>query len=244
MSEQDEEIARLEARLKELKAAKEASSEVASAPIRGVAKEGGKPNYAGWVVLGVCGVGLFLWLAAQGSKPANSTPPLSPTTPETVEVVQPVAEAPKPVVDQPKWNYTSDVDPMTDKKTETACVTSTNEVRQGFPYGNSSARLCIRQSPKWGTDVYVVLNGDGQIICRSYDNCTHKVRFGDKEQMSFSAADSSDGSSNITFITNHSRFISNVNTADVTKVEIQLYQNGSQILDFPTKGLEWPRPAA
>lgn len=240
MSEHDEEIARLEARLKELKAAKEAPAEVASVPIRGVTNDGGKRNYLGWTVLGVGAAGFCIWMAANGSTPASS-PPLTTTTLDQ-PISQPVV--PQPVVDQPRWTYTSDVDPMTDKKTETACVTSTNEVQQDFPYGNSSARLCIRQSPKWGTDVYVVLNGDGQIVCRSYNNCTHKVRFGDKEQMSFSAADSADGSSNITFITNHSRFISNVKTADVTKVEIQLYQNGNQILDFPTKGLEWPRPAA
>jgi len=141
------------------------------------------------------------------------------------------------------WNYRSSLDPMTDKPTQFACTTSTNEVLLDWPYSNVSADLCIRQSPQHGLDAYLKLNGDGQILCRSYNDCTVSIRFGDREPQRFSATEASDNSSNIIFITNASRFIQNVKGAETTKVQIELYQAGSQAVEFNTKGLEWPRPA-
>ncbi|PZT99865.1 MAG: hypothetical protein DI624_04115 [Brevundimonas sp.] len=144
----------------------------------------------------------------------------------------------------PAWSYRDDTDPMTDRKTRFACVTSTNEVRLNRPYDDVKAELCIRQSPRYGLDAYVQLLGEGQIICRSYDNCTVKVRFGDGAQQSFSAADAADGSSNVTFISNASRFVTGVKTADVTRIQMTFYEAGDQVIEFNTKGLEWPRPAS
>ena len=142
------------------------------------------------------------------------------------------------------WDYSSSADPMTDRKTETACITSTNQVLQTSPYHNTTARLCIRQSPRYGLDAYVVLNGGGQILCRSYDGCTFKVRFDQSPQQSFSGGGSADGSSNIVFVRNAQRFVTSAKAADVTRIEIQLYQAGNQILEFPTMGLVWPRPSS
>ncbi len=143
-----------------------------------------------------------------------------------------------------KWTYRDDRDPMTDQLTRTACVTSSNLAQLDSPYRPVTADLCIRQSPRHGSDVFVALNGDGQIICRTYEGCSVQVRFGETPQQSFSATDAADGSSNIVFITNASRFINAAKSADTIRVQVTFYQAGDQVLEFPSKGLEWPRPPA
>jgi hypothetical protein len=143
-----------------------------------------------------------------------------------------------------RWQYSDDRDPMTDRLTRLACTTSSNKVQQDFPYDDVNAEMCLRQSPRHGLDVYVRLKGDGQILCRSYRNCTVKVRFDDGAVQSFSAADAADGSSNIIFITNVQRFAAAVKDAEKTRIELTLYQAGVQPVEFETADLEWPRPAA
>lgn len=140
------------------------------------------------------------------------------------------------------WTYTDETDPMTDRKTRFACTTSTNRVQLNPPYVDVTARLCLRQSPRHGLDVFVTLDGDGQIICRSYSDCAVKIRFGEGLVQSFSATDAADGSSNIVFITNAQRFVNGVQSADRTRIELTLYEAGVQPIEFNTSTLEWPRP--
>lgn len=140
-----------------------------------------------------------------------------------------------------RWHYQSYRDPMTDRTTQTACTTSTNSAAQEPPYSTVSADLCVQQSAQTGLGAYIVLNGDGQILCRRYNNCTVRVRFGDGEQQSFSAAEAADGSSNMIFILNASRLVTAIKQANVTRVQFTLYRAGSPVLEFPTAGLELPR---
>ena len=173
-------------------------------------------------------------------------PTVAPT--EDIELVEPTpTETPAapvtPATPPTPWSYTTDLDPMTDRPTHIACSTSTNMVDLESPYSDVGARLCIRQSPQHGLDVYVALLGDGQIICRSYNNCSVNVRFGDGEQQSFSATDAADGSSNIIFVTNAQRFVTGVKGEPITRIQLTFYQAGVQVVEFNTAGLEWPRPS-
>ncbi|WP_292029845.1 hypothetical protein [Brevundimonas sp. UBA2416] len=172
-----------------------------------------------------------------------SEPAVTPTG--EVEIIEPMPTAAPaaPVTPASPWTYTTDLDPMTDRPTHVACSTSTNMVRLQSPYSDVAARLCVRQSPQHGLDVYVALLGDGQIICRSYNNCSVNIRFGDGEQQSFSATDAADGSSNIIFVTNAQRFVTGVKGAPVTRIQLTFYQAGVQVVEFNTSGLEWPRPS-
>lgn len=162
--------------------------------------------------------------------------PLTAAT-ATVETVAP--SAPEPASD---WSYHERVDPMTDGITSRACVTSKNKAQLTWPYTPASADLCIRQSPKYGLDVFVALNGDGQIICRRSQDCTIPIRFGDGSAQSFSGGNASDGSSNMVFVVNSQRFVTAAKSADTIRVQLTFYQAGDQVLEFETKGLEWPRP--
>lgn len=142
------------------------------------------------------------------------------------------------------WSYRENKDPMTDGTTHFACVTSEQTVNLQSPYEPVTADLCIRQSPQYGTDVMVSLNGDGQMLCRSYESCTVKVRFGDGAQQSFSAIGPSDNSSNMLFIENAKRFIQGVKAAPLTRIQATFYEAGDQVMEFKTANLEWPRPTS
>lgn len=137
------------------------------------------------------------------------------------------------------WTYSEKIDPMTDKPTKSACVTSTNEVRLDAPYDNVTAELCLRDSPQHGRDAFVALNGEGQILCRSYERCKLQVRFGKAPARNFSGIGASDGSSNIVFFTDRASLEKGVRTADETIVQIEFYEAGQQAIRFPTKGLDW-----
>src|SRR5690606_11330150 len=127
----------------------------------------------------------------------------------------------------------------TDKTIKTACATSSNQVYLSSPYGPRGARLCIRQHPKFGRDVYLTLDGSGHILCRSYDGCTIQIRFDDGPVQAFSANEPSDNSSETIFVANDGRFITAAKAASRIRAQLEFYQNGNQTFDFPAKGLEW-----
>lgn len=244
MDEDEVEIQQLKNRLAEAEA-KRAERLLAGRP----PGQGRKKNLltgmnGGLAAAGAVALALALWQA----KVFDGTPTVTPGTGQTAtqaRISQEIAarEAPDEQANFSPWSYLDDRDPMTDRMTRTACVTSSNLVQLSSPYEPVPARLCIRSSPRSGLDVYIALAGDGQIICRTYSGCTIKVRFGNRAVQNFSAADAADGSSNIMFIVNAARMVEGLKSADITRVELTLYQDGVQPIEFPTKDLEWPRPA-
>ena len=138
------------------------------------------------------------------------------------------------------WSYSIDKDEMTDKKTYEACTTSINQVNLSAPYQPVDARLCIRQSPKFGFDVFVALNGDGQFMCQSYESCRISVRFGDSPAKHWSAIGPSDNSTNVIFLQNQRRVFAGIKGAPTTLVEATFFDNGDQTMRFETAGLVWP----
>jgi hypothetical protein len=198
------------------------------------------------------GVGLFflLLLFSQslggGGAPKTVNAGSQPTTAElNHDIDRQIAENADlaPPVQMSKWLYQDIKDPMTDRLTRTACVSSSNMVTLNPPYSDVSAQMCVRQSPRHGLDVYILLNGDGQIICRSYDGCSARTRFDANAPQGFGATDAADGSSNIVFISSAQKFVTGLKAADTTRVELMFYEAGNQTLEFNTAGLEWPRPA-
>lgn len=240
------EIAALKARLAELEGPTEPSGPLGAPDVK---KKPDPIVIGGLAVAGLLAVA-FVWIFLSPPAAVPSTAPGvadgfdSPTQRAIAASAAEVrSRQPGGTVPASAWRYSEEADPMTDRLTHLACTSSTNQVRLDRPYEDVYAELCIRQSPKWGLDTFVQLKGDGQILCRTYRDCAVKVRFGDGAQQSFSAADSADGSSNVIFLTNASRFVAGAKGADLTRVELTLYQAGSQIVEFNTKSLEWPRPA-
>ncbi len=138
------------------------------------------------------------------------------------------------------WEYSATTDPLTDKVSRTACVTSTEQVMLPSPYQPVRAQLCLRDSPQFGHDAYVALLGDGQFMVRSYATSLAQVRFDKEPASSYSIIGASDGSSNIAFITNRSRLETHLKGADQTIIAAEFYQAGTQIMTFNTAGFSWP----
>jgi hypothetical protein len=145
------------------------------------------------------------------------------------------AEPPKPT----NWTYSEEVDPMTDKKTEFACTTSINEVTQNFPYHETYAQLCIRSAPRSGLNAYFQLNENGQLLC-DLEGCSLPIRFDGEKARRFPAVGPSDHSTTTLFINATSSLVAKLKKAKTTIVEIQLFENGTQDIQFDTSGLEWP----
>ena len=143
-----------------------------------------------------------------------------------------------------RWEYSSETDPMTDKVSRTACITSSNALMLSPPYEPTRLRLCLRDHPQHGRDAYVHMLKSGQFLYRSYDTGTVLLRFDDGPIEKFSAIGSADGSSEIFFIQNRSRLEKALADASVTLVQPEVYQAGVQTIAFDTKGFSWPAPGA
>lgn len=257
MTPEDEaELVRLEERIAELKSRANAppsptagqDDSIAPQPLgtkRSVPKS--KNNVLGWVLGSIVAFIAFVWLIGTLSQPPVDGP--GATEPVSTVTAADMIETPPediPQVTTTAWQYTQTTDPMSDATDELACVTSRNEVQLNWPYSPVNANLCVRKTKRWGTDVYINLNGDGQMLCNSYDGCQVKVRFGQAEARNFRGTGADDNSSNIVFISDGSTssFISRLKDADITRIELSYYEAGNQVLEFPTKELEWPRPVS
>lgn len=157
---------------------------------------------------------------------AKATPAIQPTKPiDTTQLTD--------------WTYSSSPNPMHDRKIKTACVTSVNSASLHFPYHDTTADLCFRTGFHSALDAYVSLNADGQILC-GFENCTVRVRFDQATPVRFSMATPSDHSSNVLFFTAPAALMRRVRAASRVIVELELYQDGDQALEFHSHGLRWP----
>jgi len=244
MSNIDNEIAELRARLAELEARRSAEAGQASPSPPPVSPptspEPQKPNRAALAVAGVVGVILLIVVArsCDPGKPAatsQTSPATAPATPAAPTAPATPAPPPEPTY---AWSYDEDADAMSDRKTLFACVNSTDKVWLDPPYEPVTARLCVRNSPKFGVDVFYSLNGDGQILCDSYDGCSIKVRYGDTPAGRNGATTAADHSSNIIFLSGPRAVAARMAKAKTTKIELTFYQAGDQAVSFPTEGLD------
>lgn len=138
------------------------------------------------------------------------------------------------------WTYQEDVDKMTSKVTTYASLDSSNSLRLSAPYsGENTGWVTVRKHASMGLDVMVVIR-KGQILCPSYSGCNVKVRFGEGQPVTFSALPPSDHSSTSVFIRNAQSFIDKAKIAKTIKVQLEIYQNGPQILEFEaSEPLSW-----
>ncbi|WP_027922580.1 hypothetical protein [Pseudomonas sp. URMO17WK12:I12] len=137
------------------------------------------------------------------------------------------------------WRYGTHNDEMTQKEVLTAEVDSTNTLSFGFSYsGAQRATLELRKHPRWGSDVILQIER-GQFLCSSYDGCSVSVRFGDGKPQRFSASEPSDNSTTYLFISDYSKFMSQLRKVDEVVIEASFYQAGNQALKFSTADLDW-----
>lgn len=136
------------------------------------------------------------------------------------------------------WQYSTNDDMATGKKSSSATLQSENTLSFGFPYeGSQFARLTLRRHPRYGFDAFISIN-KGQILCNDYTNPYILVRFDDGDMQQFECAEPADNSSTYSFIRNAAQFERALKKASVAYITLTFYQEGSQALKFKVKGYD------
>lgn len=135
------------------------------------------------------------------------------------------------------WTYASEKDKMRGGTNKTATVSATEPIRLGFPYGESTPSLVVRQDAKYGFDIY--LSANGQFLCRTYSNDTLSVKFDNGSIREWSCAEPESGSSEIVFINQAKRFLGELKKAKEVTIEAPMYEAGRQQMTFRVEGLKW-----
>lgn len=133
------------------------------------------------------------------------------------------------------WYYSNNEDPMSGLRVGYASIMSTNTLSLDFPYrGEQRGTLAIRRHPKNGNDVIVWIE-KGQVLCSSY-NCDIKIRFDDGQPVNYTGNEPADNSTETVFLPYS--VAKRIQAAKRVRIELNLYQNGQQILDFNVKGFK------
>lgn len=167
----------------------------------------------------------------------GSLPPSARTPPASAA---PAAVVEPPPVPEPgsQWIYRQSEDPMAEGKTYGASVRSKNTVNFDFPYsGSQRGTLTLRTHPRHGEDVIFSIE-QGQILCRSYEDCTILVRFDNGKAQSFSAVGAADNSTETIFIRNYSRFLAGMQKASTVRIAVEVYQEGAPVFEFDVSGFD------
>lgn len=140
--------------------------------------------------------------------------------------------------DASPWMYDASSEGLSDKPVRRALVISSNTVNLDFPYaGAQHGRLQMRKHPRWGNDVIFSIER-GQILCHAYGDCRVGVRFDDGKISRVTGTPPSDNSSETVFIPLYSTFLKQLKTAKRVRIEVQIYQGGSQVFDFDVSGFD------
>jgi hypothetical protein len=130
---------------------------------------------------------------------------------------------------------------MTSKETRTARIVSENTVNFDFPYeGAQQGTLTLRTHPTYGRDVMLSIQ-EGQFLCRSYEDCTIRVRFDEAQPERWRAIGPSDNSTTVLFLRNESRFVQKLRSAKIVRIQVPVYQEGEPMFEFEVGGYDHER---
>ena len=139
------------------------------------------------------------------------------------------------------WKETESIDEMTEDRNIWKSITSDNSVDFEFPYnGGSTLTISVRYMKKYGTDVLLQIS-NGQILCNEYNGTNYAtIKFDDEAPIKFTYTDSNDGSADIVFLKNTSKFISKAKKAKQIKVQLPFFQEGQKTFKFYVdEPLQW-----
>lgn len=201
-----------------------------------------RSNRSLWFSIGAV-VGLLFLISLFAAAP-NPNPP-APGPSQTVSgAVSGTTPAPGNSAEAApeNWQYTTERDEMRGADERIASVRSTNSLHFDFPYGESHGRVSIRQSPRFGFDVFLTID-NGQFVCHSFTGGRIAAKFDDEPIRNYACNNAADGSPTILFIGNPRDFLSRLRRARRLVIEVDFYQAGRQQLRFDVAGLRWAEGA-
>jgi hypothetical protein len=138
------------------------------------------------------------------------------------------------------WEYTNQLVGIDKNLMLFASTTSTNSLNLRFPYnGTNKGELTIRKTKKNGTELIFEVN-KGQFLCDLY-TCSGKIKFDSSPSIRFTGSKPADHSSNMIFLNNSTGLIESIKKSKKASIEIPMYQEGNQILEFNVEGLDLNR---
>lgn len=194
----------------------------------------GAKKRQGWTLVRVILVFLFGAIFYKACSTRTDAPVTASSTP---------APAPGAVVltdsGAPGWLYNTADDAMSGSKMAVAALPSIEQLSLEFPYsGRNQPRLTLRSKGK-ELDVMVSID-KGQILC-PLSSCSVSVKFDDDKAVKFTGSGPADHGTTVVFLSPEKRFIDRLKKAKKVLVELNLFHQGTQVLEFRTEGLEWPR---
>lgn len=136
------------------------------------------------------------------------------------------------------WQYRESRDEMRGTVTKAATIDATNTIQLDFPYeGDTSLELMLRKQQ--GEFNIVFIASQGQLTgCNSYSGGSFAAKFDDGAVQNFSCVGSADGSSEVMFVQNESRFLNQLKTAKKLMIETEFFQAGNRQFTFEVAGLD------
>lgn len=142
----------------------------------------------------------------------------------------------KPVIQ--KWEYSEDANVMTDSKDYYASIKANDLLYFDSPYeGGVSASIVLRHRD--GKNDIMLQISKGQFLSNSLGNKTIRVRFDKQKPERYSYVEPSDGSTEVIFIRNASKFLSKLKQTNRTIIECEFYDEGIRTMTFNTDSLKW-----
>lgn len=162
----------------------------------------------------------------------------SPTTTAPSTHSAEAVSVPAPKIPGSQWFYIQSDDEMSKGAIHQAQVLSSNTANFDFPYsGAQHATLTLRTHPRHGKDIIFSIE-KGQILCRSYENCTVLVRFDDEPSSNYSAIGAADNSTETIFIRNYSKFTERLLKAKRVRIAANIYQQDAPVFEFDVSGFD------
>lgn len=177
----------------------------------------------GYSLLGLIAMSLIGQFLLHSS--SSGTAPSSSTKPKTT------------LASKPNWEYSESQIGIDKIQTFFASSESTNSLNLSFPYnGINKGHLVARNSKKNGVDLIFRVD-KGQFRCDLY-TCSGKIKLDDAPSKSFTAATAADNSSGIMFFNAPRNWIAIIQKAKHITIEVPMFQEGNQLLEFDVSGLE------
>ncbi|WP_369769270.1 hypothetical protein [Flavobacterium sp. WC2416] len=133
------------------------------------------------------------------------------------------------------WKYDTIENKMTSVKDIFCTIQSSESLDLKAPYdGVNYGTLTVRKMNGKTSIIISIMKGQ---ISGGYENEYFKARFDDQKQITFSYLGPADNSTEVIFVENKSKFLKLLRNSKKVLVQIPLYQNGNQILEFNTENL-------
>ena len=140
------------------------------------------------------------------------------------------------------WRYQTSKDPLTDKVTTVAVLSSRNVVRLGFPYGGPViGRITVRLDEDRKPEIVFQVN-KGQFLCPA-DTCEMNTRIDDGPVESYGCEVAADGNSKTMFLGEYysSDLLPKLSSGKRLRIAADFYQDTSRTFEFLPAGLDLAR---